>query len=92
VVHGGTEFSAPVRVDDRVIARLERLIPLAPLHQPHNLAAIRAMQAVAPGLRQVACFDTAFHADQPELASRFGLPRDLTEKGIRRYGFPWPFL
>jgi acetate kinase len=87
VVHGGTAFSAPVRVNPAVIDALERLVPLAPLHQPHNLAAIRAVAARAPELAQVACFDTAFHAAQPPLAQAFALPRRLTDAGIRRYGF-----
>jgi len=87
VVHGGLDFSAPVRVSATVLDALERLIPLAPLHQPHNLAAIRAVAARAPGLAQVACFDTAFHAAQPPLAQAFALPRRLTETGLRRYGF-----
>jgi acetate kinase len=87
IVHGGSDYGAPVLIDDRVMAALEALAPLAPLHQPHNIAAIRAVSAVAPRLRQVACFDTAFHADQPPLARAFALPRDLTAKGIRRYGF-----
>ena len=67
--------------------RLQSLCPLAPLHQPHNLAAIRAIAAVAPSLPQVACFDTAFHHDQPPVAQRFALPRELHDAGIRRYGF-----
>ncbi len=87
VVHGGREFSAPVRVSASVMAALEQLVPLAPLHQPHNLAAIRAVAARAPGLAQVACFDTAFHAAQPPLAQAFALPRRLTDAGLRRYGF-----
>jgi len=87
IVHGGAEYGAPVLIDDHVMAALEALVPLAPLHQPHNIAAIRAVSAVAPGLRQVACFDTAFHSDQPPLARAFALPRDLTAKGLRRYGF-----
>jgi acetate kinase len=87
VVHGGTDYAAPVLIDNTVMAALEALTPLAPLHQPHNIAAIRAVSAVAPRLRQVACFDTAFHADQPPLARAFALPRELTAKGIRRYGF-----
>jgi acetate kinase len=87
IVHGGSDYGAPVLIDDRVMAALEALAPLAPLHQPHNIAAIRAVSAVAPRLRQVACFDTAFHVDQPPLARAFALPRDLTAKGIRRYGF-----
>jgi len=87
VVHGGIEFSAPVRVNAAVLDALKRLVPLAPLHQPHNLAAIRAVAARAPELPQVACFDTAFHTGQPPLAQAFALPRRLTEAGLRRYGF-----
>jgi acetate kinase len=87
VVHGGREFSAPVRVSVAVLEALDRLVPLAPLHQPHNLAAIRAVAARAPDLVQVACFDTAFHTAQPPLAQAFALPMHLTEAGIRRYGF-----
>jgi acetate kinase len=87
VVHGGVKFAAPVRVDDGVLAELERLVPLAPLHQPHNLAAVRAVERLAPGLPQVACFDTAFHRTQPEVAQRFALPRRFTDEGVRRYGF-----
>jgi acetate kinase len=87
VVHGGVTFAAPVRIDAAVLATLEQLTPLAPLHQPHNLAAIRALQRRAPQLPQVACFDTAFHRTQPEVAQRFALPRRFTEEGVRRYGF-----
>lgn len=87
VVHGGTEYAEPVLIDDEVIAALEALVPLAPLHQPHALAAIRAVAAVAPDVQQVACFDTAFHRTQPPLAQLFALPRELTAKGVRRYGF-----
>ena len=87
VVHGGQEFCQPVLIDDRVIAELETLIPLAPLHQPHHIAAIRAVAAAAPQVPQVACFDTAFHQSQPAVAQQFALPRELTAKGIRRYGF-----
>ncbi len=87
VVHGGLEFSAPVRVNAAVLDALERLVPLAPLHQPHNLAAIRAVAARAPELAQVACFDTAFHTTQPPLAQAFALPRRLSAAGVRRYGF-----
>lgn len=87
VVHGGPDFSTPVRVDAGVLARLERLIPLAPLHQPHNLAPIRAIAARAPGLPQVACFDTAFHCAQDPVTKAFGLPPEITERGVRRYGF-----
>ena len=87
VVHGGTEFAAPRLVDDAVLDALEKLNPLAPLHQPHNLAAIRAIAQLRPGLPQVACFDTAFHHDKPPVAARLPLPRAFHEQGIRRYGF-----
>ncbi|EQB16730.1 MULTISPECIES: acetate/propionate family kinase [Sphingobium] len=87
VVHGGTEYAAPRRVDAPLLDKLEALCPLAPLHQPHNLAAIRAIAALAPDLLQVACFDTAFHHDKPAVASRLALPRAFHDQGIRRYGF-----
>ncbi|MBK8015575.1 MAG: acetate/propionate family kinase [Betaproteobacteria bacterium] len=87
VVHGGTRYAAPVRVDDEVVAALEALVPLAPLHQPHNVAPIRAISALAPALPQVACFDTAFHRTQPELAQMYALPAAIRAKGVRRYGF-----
>jgi acetate kinase len=87
VVHGGIDYTAPVRIDRTVLAKLEALCPLAPLHQPHNLAGIRAVAAVQPDLPQVACFDTAFHRGHPELADWFALPRRLYDEGIRRYGF-----
>ncbi|CAN5482199.1 acetate/propionate family kinase [soil metagenome] len=87
VVHGGVEFAAPVRIDEAVLQKLDALTPLAPLHQPHNLAAIRAVSRVAPHLPQVACFDTAFHRTHPEVAQRFALPRRFHDEGIRRYGF-----
>jgi acetate kinase len=87
VVHGGLAYAQPVLIDNHVIAELEALIPLAPLHQPHHIAAIRAIKAAAPDVPQVGCFDTAFHRSQPSLAQQFALPRELTAKGIRRYGF-----
>jgi acetate kinase len=87
VVHGGLEYSKPVRVDARVVAALEKFVPLAPLHQPHNLAPIRALLARAPELPQIACFDTAFHRGQPAVAQAFALPKSITERGVRRYGF-----
>lgn len=87
VVHGGTKFTGPVRVNDGVLADLESLVPLAPLHQPHNVAAIRAVASHAPTLPQVACFDTSFHRTQPAVAQQFAIPRKLTELGIQRYGF-----
>jgi acetate kinase len=87
VVHGGTAFAAPVRVSSAVLGQLEALCPLAPLHQPHNLAGIHAVAAVQPDLPQVACFDTAFHRRHPEVADWFALPRRFHDEGIRRYGF-----
>jgi acetate kinase len=87
VVHGGLQYGAPVRVTPQVLADLERYVPLAPLHQPHNLALIRLLLEREPALPQVACFDTAFHRGQPELAQAFALPRALSAKGVRRYGF-----
>jgi acetate kinase len=87
VVHGGLAYAEPVRVDDRVLKALERFIPLAPLHQPHNLSPIAALLLGAPDLPQVACFDTAFHRTNPEVAQRFALPEELHEAGVRRYGF-----
>jgi acetate kinase len=87
VVHGGVTYAAPIRVDAPVLDELSRLIPLAPLHQPHNLAPIRTILDVAPHIPQIACFDTAFHRAQPHVAQAFALPRWLSEAGVRRYGF-----
>ena len=87
VVHGGLEYSRPVRIDSSVVLALEKLIPLAPLHQPHNLAPIRALLERVPTLPQVACFDTAFHRGQPPVAQAFALPKAITGRGVRRYGF-----
>jgi acetate kinase len=87
VVHGGMHFDAPVRVDDAVLAELDTLVPLAPLHQPHNVAPIRTIAAHAPHLPQVACFDTAFHRTQAHVVQAFGLPRRYYDQGVRRYGF-----
>ena len=87
VVHGGPDFSAPVLVTPDLVPRLEELVPLAPLHQPHNLAPIRPALEEMPTLPQVACFDTAFHRAQPELAQAYALPESLTARGVRRYGF-----
>jgi acetate kinase len=84
VVHGGADYRQPVRVDAAVLADLEQLIPLSPLH---SLAGIRALARLRPELPQIACFDTAFHHTLPPRAQRFALPRDLEERGIRRYGF-----
>ncbi len=87
VVHGGAAFSAPLRIDAAAIEQLAALIPLAPLHQPHNVAPIRALHRLLPELPQVACFDTAFHTTQPEVAVRFPLPEEYWRRGLRRYGF-----
>jgi acetate kinase len=87
IVHGGTAYDRAVRIDDTVLTALDGLVPLAPLHQPHNLAPVRALWSRSPDLPQVACFDTAFHRTQPELAQRFALPADLTAAGVKRYGF-----
>jgi acetate kinase len=87
VVHGGLEFMAPARVDAAVLGRLERYNALAPLHQPHNLAAIRVMLERLPGVPEIACFDTAFHRTVPEVAQLFALPPRFAAAGVRRYGF-----
>ena len=87
VVHGGQHYSAPVLIDAKVLMELETLVPLAPLHQPHNLAAIRALLETMPSLPQVACFDTAFHRTQPAVAQRFAIPRRFADEGVRHYGF-----
>ena len=87
VVHGGLEFMAPTLVDATVLAHLERYCPLAPLHQPHNLAAIRLMLERLPGVPEVACFDTAFHRTIPDVAQLFALPPRFAAAGVRRYGF-----
>ena len=87
VVHGGRKYSAPVRVSDGVLRDLDSLVPLAPLHQPHNLKAIRVIRERWPDVPQVACFDTAFHTTQPSVAQAFALPREITDAGVRRYGF-----
>lgn len=87
VVHGGRAFIGPVRLTDEVLAALDALTPLAPLHQPHSLAPVRTIMKLRPGLPQVACFDTAFHHTMPAVATRFALPRSYEEDGVRRYGF-----
>jgi acetate kinase len=87
VVLGGQKYFTPVRVDAQVLADLENLIPLVPLHQPHNLAPIRLVLERMPEVPQVACFDTAFHHTNPPLAQMFALPQTLTDAGVRRYGF-----
>jgi len=87
VVHGGVDFVASCRITEAVIAGIEACVPLAPLHNPANLAAIRALAELAPGLAQFASFDTAFHAGQPEVAARYAVPDTVAALGIRRYGF-----
>jgi acetate kinase len=87
VVHGGADYAVPTQVTPEALARLEKLVPLAPLHQPHNLAAIRAVSVARPELPQVACFDTAFHRSHAQVVELFGLPYEYYERGVRRYGF-----
>jgi acetate kinase len=87
VVHGGTDLTRPTRITPATRDAIKACIPLAPLHNPHNLAAIDAITELAPDLPQVACFDTAFHATNPDLATRYALPPEITAQGIRRYGF-----
>lgn len=87
VVHGGAALTAPARLDAAALAAIERCVPLAPLHNPANLAGIRALAALVPGLPQFASFDTAFHATMPEVESAYALPAELREGGMRRYGF-----
>jgi acetate kinase len=87
VVHGGPDHAEPVRIDRDVLAKLEKLVPLAPLHQPHNLGPISLLLERRPDLPQVACFDTAFHSTNPDVARRFAIPAELHDAGVRRYGF-----
>jgi acetate kinase len=87
VVHGGTRHSRPARVTPELLEELERLVPLAPLHEPHNLAPIRMAMKLNPELPQIACFDTAFHRTMPEIEQAFALPHALYDEGIRRFGF-----
>ncbi len=87
VVHGGLHYSRPARVTSELLAELEALVPLAPLHEPHNLAPIKMALSLNPDLPQVACFDTAFHRTAPEVEQAFALPYALYEEGVRRYGF-----
>jgi acetate kinase len=87
VVHGGPDLVEPKLVDDSVIATLKRLIPLAPLHEPHNIAGIEAAMKAFPSIPQVACFDTAFHRSHPFIDDTFALPRSYYDEGVRRYGF-----
>lgn len=87
IVHGGLAFMAPTLIDLEVAARLEQLVPLAPLHQPHNLACLKAVMRLHPDLPQVGCFDTTFHRRRPAVTERFALPEDLFRRGLRRWGF-----
>ena len=87
VVHGGTRFAGPTVVNEKVLEELRELVPLAPLHQPHNLAAIEAVFERLPDVAQVACFDTSFHRGQPAVAELVPLPQDLRRAGLQRYGF-----
>jgi acetate kinase len=87
VVHGAQDYSRPIVLDATTVENLKRFIPLAPLHQPHNLAGIEAMTLAMPDVKQVACFDTAYHRTQPDVAQQFALPRAITAQGVRRYGF-----
>jgi acetate kinase len=87
VVHGAESYSHPIKLNDAHVTHLKEFIPLAPLHQPHNLAGIEAMRDALPGIPQIACFDTAFHRTQPAIAQLFALPRRITAQGVRRYGF-----
>jgi acetate kinase len=87
IVHGGRDHTGPRLLAAPVVEALERLAPLAPLHQPHNIAPVRAIAARRPGLAQIGCFDTAFHTTMPAVATRFALPRMFEEAGVRRYGF-----
>jgi acetate kinase len=87
IVHGGPDFATPMILDETVMARLEALVPLAPLHQPQGLAGVRLAQRRWPQALQVACFDTAFHRTQPEIEQRYALPEALWQAGVRRYGF-----
>jgi acetate kinase len=87
VVHGGPDYDRPVLVDEQVLERLERYVPLAPLHQPNNLAPIRSIRARAPALPQVACFDTAFHRGHSAVADHYAIPEAYYAEGVRRYGF-----
>ena len=87
IVHGGPEFAAPLRLTPEIARKLAALNPLAPLHQPHNLVPVRVLSASHPQLAQVACFDTGFHASNSALSTRYAIPREMHDAGIRRYGF-----
>jgi acetate kinase len=87
IVHGGPEYDRPILIDRDVLGRLEQFVPLAPLHQPNNLAPVRALLTRMPGLPQVACFDTSFHRGHSALADHYAIPEHLHVEGVRRYGF-----
>ena len=87
VVHGGQEYARPIRVTPAIVEALEKYVPLAPLHQPHNLSPIKLLLSRDPSLPQVACFDTAFHRGQPRVAQAFAIPRAISDRGVLRYGF-----
>ena len=87
VVHGGPDLAEPLLIHESVIAKLKQLVPLAPLHQPHNIAGIEAAVTAFPSTPQVACFDTAFHRSHPFVDDTFALPRSSYDEGVRRYGF-----
>lgn len=87
IVHGGPDFAEPVRIDDGTLAKLKALIPLAPLHQPHNIAGVEAAMKAFPSIPQVACFDTAFHRTHAFIEDTYALPRSYYDAGVRRYGF-----
>ena len=87
IVHGGPDYAEPVLIDDATLAKLKALIPLAPLHQPHNVAGVEAAMKAFPSIPQVACFDTAFHRSQPFINDTYALPRAYYDEGVRRYGF-----
>ncbi len=87
ITHGGGECVEPMLISEEVLEILEGLVALAPLHQPHNIAGVKAVRRMRPDLPQVACFDTAFHCNRPRVAERFGLPGDLFDQGVKRWGF-----
>lgn len=87
IVHGGADHISPERVTPALLSALDALLPLDPIHMPHNLAPIRAVEKARPGIDQIACYDTAFHHTMPRVAQRFALPRALFDAGVRRYGF-----
>src|SRR5262245_42356863 len=87
IVHGGTRFERPTVISPPVLEELRRLVPLAPLHQPHNLSAVETVSELFPGVTQVACFDTSFHRGHPAVAQLIPLPRDVCGREVQRYGF-----